>query len=83
MEQHIEILRTYEAGPVQLGSDCQNAHNAHKRVRRSKLESEAKVILELWAGGRSLQFICDRLRTKSIFCHRSSVLRFIHKSTSL
>ena len=80
MEQHIEILRTYEAGPVQRGSDCQNTH---KRVRRSKLESEAKVILELWGCGRSLQFICDRLRTKSIFCHRSSVLRFINKRTNL
>lgn len=80
MSLHNEILDTYISGP---NPQENTSPNVNKRVRRSKLQAESKFILEIWASGRSLQFICDRLRKKSISCHRSTISRFISRSTKI
>ena len=80
MSFHKEILDTYISGQNPQES---YPSNVKKRTRRSKLQSESKLILEIWASGRSLQFICNQLRKKSITCHRSTISRFISKSTNI
>lgn len=53
-----------------------------RRSRKSKLQPHTELILKFWAAGKSLQFICNRLR-QYISCARSTVSRFIKKLVSL
>jgi hypothetical protein len=79
--KNLDIMSAFSAGPTIQGSSSGIIHK--RKNRRSKLQPHAEFILKFWASGKSLQYICDRLRAKSILCHRSTVSRFLKKSVSL
>ncbi len=83
MKKNTEIIDTYIDGP-NTKDTCQSTV-PKKRVRHSKLEQQAELIMKFHFQGRSNQFICDRLRKekKSIECNRTTIYRFIKKSLSL
>ena len=76
-----DVINTFKNGP-QIHNPCGDTTRKRK-PRRSKLQLESENIIKFWTDGKSLQFICHRLHAKSIFCARSTVLRFIRKNISL
>ncbi|MGA8148287.1 MAG: hypothetical protein WB870_12045 [Gallionellaceae bacterium] len=85
--EYEDVLKAYKDGPENHDSENLESHeelNPKKtRNRRSKLQPEAVTVNQLRTCEKSYQFISDRLKSKSISCHRSTVYRFLKKSRAL
>lgn len=76
-----DVKNAYANGPKP--NDSFSSQPSIRKSRRSKLQPEAVLILKFWSAGKSLRFICHRLKMKSIHCSPTTVMRFLNKSVSL
>jgi hypothetical protein len=68
---------------LSITDSSQKSKKKNIKKKKSKLDSQGDLIKQLWVKHKSMQKIADILQTYEIYCHRTTVWRFLQKSFCL